>query len=89
MDSPALWTDHDRLALRSTGALAGMTAELALLQSRLASASDWRPAKPLLAEIAWVQQQFEQMTASWSSKLVVALVGPSGAGKSTLLNALA
>ncbi len=89
MDSSPPWADHDRLALRSAGALAEVSAELAALQARLASAPDWRPAEPLLAEAAWVRQQLDQMAASWSGKLVVALVGPSGAGKSTLLNALA
>lgn len=81
--------DNDRLALRSTGALAGVMAEIDALEARLQAAPDWRPAAALRAELTWARGQLAQLANAWGSKLVVALVGPSGAGKSTLLNALA
>lgn len=89
MPSPTPPVDSDRLALRSAGALAAVYTELAALQARLAALRDWQPAASLAAEADWVRQQLDQMAATWSNKLVVALAGPSGAGKSTLLNALA
>ncbi|MHB1356053.1 MAG: GTPase [Anaerolineae bacterium] len=81
--------DTDIAALKGISQLAYITAELETLESTLNAASQWRPAKVLLAELAWCRGKLEQISASWGRKLVVALVGPSGAGKSTLLNVLA
>jgi energy-coupling factor transporter ATP-binding protein EcfA2 len=81
--------DTDIAALKGISQLAYITAELEALETTLRAASHWRPAKVLLAELAWCQGKLAQISASWGHKLVVALVGPSGAGKSTLLNVLA
>lgn len=89
MSDSFLAPDPDRLAMRSVGALAAVTAQLDAIAARLVQTPDWTPAAPLTAQLDWVRSQVDQMGASWGSKLVVAIVGPSGAGKSTLLNALA
>ena len=89
MTGPDTAPDADALTLRSVGALAYVTAELDALQAQLEALPQWRPARPLLAELAWVRTKLEQLGDSWGKKLVVAIVGPAGAGKSTLLNALA
>lgn len=79
----------DDLAMRSVGMLAYIEAELDAMEDMLALVPTWRPAQALRAQAAWVRQKVQGLGASWSEKLVVAIVGPSGAGKSTLLNALA
>lgn len=82
-------TGPDELAMRGAAALAYAEAELDTLDGILSAAPDWRPGRALRAEIAWCRGSLAELSASWGTKLVVAIVGPSGAGKSTLLNALA
>jgi len=84
-----LWSASDAATLRSLGRLAAYQAELERLETALQAAPLWQPGHGLLAQITWCREKLHSLQASWSGKLIVALVGPSGAGKSTLLNALA
>ena len=52
--------DGDALALRSVGALAYVTAELDALQIQLEALPQWRPARPLLAELAWARRKLSK-----------------------------
>ena len=87
-ENPHAW-DRDALELQSIGALAALEAELDDLAAPLEALPDWRPAKALLEQAAWLRHKLDDLAAAWHTRLVVAIVGPSGAGKSTLLNALA
>jgi len=87
-ENPHAW-DHDALEMHSIGALASVGSELDELTALIEALPDWRPARALLDQGAWLRKKLDELAQAWHTRLVVAIVGPSGAGKSTLLNALA
>lgn len=87
-ENPHAW-DHDALELHSIGALASVGSELDEITASVEALPDWRPARALLDQGAWLHNKLDELAQAWHTRLVVAIVGPSGAGKSTLLNALA
>jgi energy-coupling factor transporter ATP-binding protein EcfA2 len=81
--------ERQTAVLQAVGRLEGLTAELDLLKSRLATLPLWRPAAGLIRQCDEALRMIRGISVRLERSLVVTIIGPSGSGKSTLVNALA